>query len=258
MFAQHPLLRGLDMGSPAWFAAQRRMLEIKPAVARCYRLWYDLLLKDLDSVPVQYRSAAAVEIGSGSSFLHELRPGILTTDIVPGAVDLVLDGRELPFADNSVRALFLTHVFHHIPDVERFLREADRVLVPSGVVSIVDETHTRFARFFFSKIHVEPYNDAAADWSFPPGHTMLDSNQALSWMVFFRDRDRFEKIAPRLQLEQWRYLPWFAYLLSGGLNLRSLVPRPLAGAFEWADRALGPLDRFFAIHWHLTLRKRAQ
>jgi SAM-dependent methyltransferase len=256
MFGQHSLLRGLEMGSPEWFAAQRRMLEIKPAVARCYRLWYDLLLRDLDSTPADGR--VAVEIGSGSSFLHELRPGIITSDIVPGNVDLVVDGRELPFADGSLRALFLTHVFHHIPDVERFLREADRVLVPGGVVSIVDETHTPFARFFFDKIHPEPYNDAASEWSFPPGHTMLDSNQALAWMVFFRDRERFERVAPRLVFEQWRYLPWFAYLMSGGVNLNSLVPRPMAGLFEALDNGLKPLDRFFAIHWHLTLRKRAQ
>jgi SAM-dependent methyltransferase len=258
MFWTHSLLSGLEMGSPEWFAAQRTMLDLKPGVARCYRLWYELLLKDLDSVAPRFSKCAAVEIGSGSSFLHELRPGIITSDIVPGAVDLVVDGRELPFADNSVRALFLTHVFHHIPDVERFLREASRVLVPSGVVSIVDETHTRFARFFFDKVHPEPYNDQAADWSFPAGHTMLDSNQALSWMVFFRDRQRFESVAPNLALEQWRYLPWFAYLMSGGVNLRSLVPRPLAGAFELADRALTPVDRFFAIHWHLTLRKRPE
>jgi SAM-dependent methyltransferase len=246
------------MGSPEWFAAQHQMMAAKPAVERCYRLWYRLLLEDLDSVAPQYRSGAAVEIGSGSSFLHELRPGIITSDVVPGAVDLVLDGRELPFATGSVRALFLTHVFHHIPDVERFLREADRVLTPTGVISIVDETHTRFAKFFFSSIHPEPYNDTATDWSFPPGHTMLDSNQALTWMVFFRDRAKFQKVAPNLTLERWRYLPWFSYLLSGGVNLRSLVPRPLAGVFAALDRALTPLDRFFAIHWHLTVRKRAQ
>src|SRR6185437_2558247 len=99
MFWTHPLLKNLDMGSPEWFAAQHQMLAIKPAVARCYRLWYRLLLRDLDSVDPRHSRAAAVEIGSGTSFLHELRPGIITSDIVPGDVDLVVDGRDLPFAD---------------------------------------------------------------------------------------------------------------------------------------------------------------
>ena len=258
LFLQHKLLRHLEMGSPQWFAAQREMMASKPAVERCYRLWYRLLLADLDSVAPQYRSRAAVEIGSGSSFLRELRPGIITSDIVPGHVDLVMDGCELPFASGSIRALILTHVFHHIPDVERFLREAERVLTPTGVISMVDETHTPFARFFFSFIHPEPYNDAAAEWSFPRGHTMLDSNQALTWMVFFRDRAKFQQVAPSLTLEHWQYLPWFSYLLSGGVNLPSLVPRRLAGVFAACDRGLTPLDPFFAIHWRLTVRKRAQ
>ena len=243
------------MGSPEWFAAQRAMIDSKPAVKRCYDLWYRMLLEDADSVPPEYRAYPAVEIGSGLSYLRELRPEIIASDITPGNVDLALDGRCLPFRDGSVRALLLTHVFHHIPDVASFLREAERVLVPGGVVSMVDETHTPFARFFFSVFHPEPYNDRATEWSFPAGHTMLDSNQALSWMVFFRDRDRLRKIAPQLTLERWSYLPWFSYLLSGGVNLRSFIPRRLAPASRSLDRALTPLDGAFAIHWRLTVRK---
>jgi len=58
------------------------------------------------------------------------------------------------------------------------------VLAPSGVISIVDVTHTPFARFFFDRLHPEPYDEEAASWDFPEGQTMLDSNQALSWIVF--------------------------------------------------------------------------
>jgi SAM-dependent methyltransferase len=252
---QHPGLKAFAMGSPEWFAAQRAMIDSKPAVKRCYDLWYRMLLEDADSVPPEYHAYPAVEIGSGLSYLRELRPGIIASDITPGNVDLALDGRRLPFRDGSVRALLLTHVFHHIPDVASFLHEAERVLVPGGVVSMVDETHTPFARFFFSVFHPEPYNDRATEWSFPAGHTMLDSNQALSWMVFFRDRDRLHKIAPQLTLERWSYLPWFSYLLSGGVNLRSFIPRSLARISRTLDAAVKPLDGAFAIHWRLTVRK---
>jgi SAM-dependent methyltransferase len=252
---QHPDLKAFAMGSPEWFAAQRAMIDSKPAVKRCYDLWYSMLLEDADSVPPEYRSYPAVEIGSGLSYLRERRPDIIASDITPGNVDLALDGRYLPFRDGSVRALLLTHVFHHIPDVASFLREAERVLVPGGVISMVDETHTPFACFFFSVFHPEPYNSRATEWSFPPGHTMLDSNQALSWMVFFRDRDRLRKIAPQLTLERWNYLPWFSYLLSGGVNLRSFIPRRLAPVFRTLDTAFKPLDSAFAIHWRLTVRK---
>jgi len=249
-------LAGLEIGSAAWFAAQRQMIDRKPLIRRCYELWYRLLLQDADSVPPEYAACPTIELGSGSSFIRELRPEIVASDVIQGNVAIVLDGRQMPFRAGSVRALLLTHVFHHIPDVRQFLIEAQRVLVPGGVVSMVDETHTPFARFFFSVFHPEPYNAKAVDWDFPAGHTLLDSNQALSWIVFFRDRAQLRQTVPNLDLEQWSYLPWFSYLLSGGVNLRSFVPRPMAPLVRTFDTLFRPLDPLFAIHWHLTVRKR--
>lgn len=130
--------------------------------------------------PPPASSLPILELGSGGSFLREVRPSVITSDITPGAAELAIDGRYLPFADGSLRAILLTHVFHHIPDVALFLQEAARVLAPGGVISMVDETHTPFARFFFGRFHPEPYDDRTRTWSFPAGHTMLDSNQALT------------------------------------------------------------------------------
>ena len=253
-FLVDPRLKGYDLGSAAWFDAQARMIQLKPLIRECYDLWYQGLLEDADSAPGT--AGAMVELGSGLSYLKELRPEVVTSDVTPGRVDLVFDGRRLPFRDGSVRALFLTHVFHHIPDVAAFLREAERVLAPGGVISMVDVTHTPFGKFFFSVFHPEPYDDRAREWSFPEGHSMLDSNQALTWMVFVRDRERFAREFPGLALETVSFLPWFGYLLSGGVNLRSFFPRALIGLVRWLDRALRPLDRIFAIHWRILLRKR--
>jgi SAM-dependent methyltransferase len=250
-----PTLKGLPMGSTPWFAAQRRMIAGKPLIKRCYDLWYQRLLADADSVPV---SGKIVELGSGLSYVKTIRPEVITSDVEPGVADMEIDGRALPFEDETVQALLLTHVFHHIPDVGLFLDEAQRVLVPGGVISMVDETHTPFARFFFSRFHPEPYDDAVEHWDFPPGHTMLDSNQALSWVVFHRDARRFREQYPELVLEVCEYLPWLSYLLSGGVNLRSFVPRAVAPIFPGIDFVVKPLDGLFAIHWHLRIRKRSR
>jgi SAM-dependent methyltransferase len=252
-----PRLRDLPLGSSEWFRAQRSLVLSKPLIKRCYDLWYSLLLSDADSVHVGARAAATVELGSGSSYVKSIRPSVITSDVTAGLVDLVLDGRALPFADESVRAIFLAHVFHHIPDVEAFFREALRVLVPGGVVSMIEISHTPFARFFFSHLHPEPYNDRTEQWQFPEGHSMLDSNQALSWVVLFRDRARFAGLFPAMCLERFEYLPWLSYLLSGGVNVRSFVPRLLVPAVAAADEVLKPLDPLFALHWHLTVRKAA-
>ncbi len=191
-----PRLNNFEIGTKDWFAAQQRMIKAKPLIKRCYDLWYRKLMEDAESVPGKYKAAKIVELGSGSSYIKELVPDIITSDVSPGLADLVIDGRSLPFADASVRAIFLTHVFHHIPDVSLFLQEASRVLVPGGVISMVDCAHTPFGRFFFSKVHPEPYNYRAGDWSFTQVNNMLSSNQALSWIVFWRDREKFRKTIP--------------------------------------------------------------
>src|SRR5947208_10657737 len=125
----HPRLAGVELGSLDFFEAQRQLIREKPLVRLCYDLWYSRLLADADSVP-NANGLAVVELGSGSSYLKQLRPSVITSDIAPGIADMVIDGRELPFPDGSVAALLLTHVFHHIPDVDSFFREAARVLVP--------------------------------------------------------------------------------------------------------------------------------
>jgi len=143
------------------------------------------LLADVRSVPAQ---GAVVELGSGGSYLKELEPTVITSDVSAGIAEQVIDARSLPFADQSIRALLLTHVFHHIPDVDAFFREAQRTLVPGGVISMIEVAHTPFAKFFFRNFHHEPYDDTRGDWRFEQGDSMMDSNQALSWIVFVRDR----------------------------------------------------------------------
>ncbi len=249
-----PALRGLSLGSHEWFAAQRRMIAAKPLIKRCYDMWYHALLADADSAPGR---GAIVELGSGLSYVKALRPEVITSDVEPGLADMVIDARALPFTTGSVRALLLTHVFHHIPEARRFLHEAQRVLTPGGVISLVEVTHTPFARFFFTTFHPEPYSDRARDWEFPAGGSTLDSNQALAWMVFERDRERFQSLYPMFRIEVREYLPWLSYLLSGGVNLRSFVPRALAPVFARLDGALKPLDPVFAVHCHYRIRKHA-
>ena len=65
----------------------------------------------------------------------------------------------------------------------------------------------------------------------PQQDSMMESNQALSWMVFVRDRDRFEKLFPGLVIEEFAFTPWLAYLISGGVTMRDLIPRFLVYRF---------------------------
>lgn len=253
-FLKEPSITGLVVGSPEFFACQKDLIRRRPLLKRCYDDWYARLLADVRSVPAP---GLLLELGSGGSCLKDLEPAFITSDVVPDVAERLIDACELPFEDASLRALALTHVLHHIPDVESFFREARRTLVPGGVITMIEVAHTPFARFFFRNFHPEPYDDARREWSFGQQDSMMDSNQALSWMVFVRDRERFEKLYPELVIEELAFTPWFTYLISGGVTMRDLIPHflvPPLLAMEWL---LTPLRPLFALHWHIRIRRKA-
>ena len=246
-------LASFTVGSREYFAAQKRLILNRAPLKWCYDQWYARLLDDARSVPGK---GVLLELGSGGSYLKDLEPSVITSDVVDGVAERVVDGRHLPFPDGSVQALFLTHVFHHIPDVSAFLREAERTLMPGGVISMIEVAHTPFARFFFRNFHPEPYRDDLSEWSFAQRDSMMDSNQALSWMVFVRDRQRFEGLHPGLKIESFSFLPWFSYLLAGGVTGRCLVPKALNAAIPLLEGMVRPLAPIFSLHWHIRVRKR--
>jgi SAM-dependent methyltransferase len=251
---KEPQLRGQAPGTANFFATQKAIIRQRPLLKGCYNDWYARLLADARSVA---EPGLLVELGSGGSCLKDLEPSLVTSDVVAGVADQVIDARQLPFADASVKALFLTHVFHHIPDVRAFFSEAERVLVPGGVISMIEVAHTPFARFFFKNFHHEPYRDDCPEWSFAQNDSMMDSNQALSWMVFDRDRTRFEKLYPRLKIDPPAFLPWLAYLASGGVTMRHLVPGFLNAPIRGMEYLLSPCSPALALHWHICVRKSA-
>jgi SAM-dependent methyltransferase len=247
-------IKTLRPGSPEFFAVQKALILNRPLVKRCYDDWYARLLRDADSVP---QSGAMLELGSGGSYLKDLRPSIISSDVVADVADRVIDGRALPFADNSLQAIFLTHVFHHIPEVDAFLKEAQRALVPGGVISMIEVAHTPFARLFFKNFHHEPYYDRRQEWSFEQKDSMMDCNQALSWMIFERDRAEFERRYPALAIERLTLIPWFTYFISGGVTSPYLIPNFMNGLLIGVEKLLQPLAPVFSIHWHICIRKKS-
>jgi hypothetical protein len=119
---------------------------------------------------------------------------------------------------------------------------------------MIEVAHTPFARFFFKNFHHEPYNDAAREWSFAQRDPMMDCNQALTWMMFVRDRSRFQDLYPGLIIEKLELIPWLTYLVSGGVTSRYLIPRFMNRALIGAENLLKTAQPIFSLHWHICLR----
>ena len=216
----HPATRGLDLDDPKTTAIRRDIVRTKPFLRAIYEEWYGLMISNIPD-----GTGGLLELGAGGGFLNDLIPELITSDVfpVPG-LDRVVDAQHMDFPKSSLRAILMTNVFHHIPDVALFLSEAQRTLRPGGCIIMVEPWNTGWSRFVHRYFHHEPMLPAARYWKFPTSGPLSGANAALPWIVFARDREEFETNWPGLRvIETSPFMP-FRYLVSGGLSFRSLQP----------------------------------
>lgn len=203
-----------------------------------------------------------IEIGAGVSFFKKIHPNLVVTDVVPGPdVEFVLDAQDMKqVQDASVRAMYALNCFHHLERPRDFFKELVRVLVPGGGVVLIEPYYGMVARPFYRNLHAsEHFNPDQRMWeSSSSMGVMSNANQALSYIVFVRDRKIFESEFPDLEIVKTYPLKnYMRYLLSGGLNFRQLVPdifEPLLKVIEWV---LSPLAKITALHYVVVIRKKS-
>jgi SAM-dependent methyltransferase len=254
MFKLEKSITSTELGSPDYFKAQENIIKRKPLVKMNYDLWYRCFVKELKKL--SHLEGHLLELGSGGSYLKDFIPELITSDIVAGKADKVIDARSIPFPDNSIKALFLTHSFHHIPDVSLFFKEVNRVLVKGGCVFFIEVTSTPLSKCIFTIVGDEPIDTKARSWDFKQDNAMMDANQALSWIIFERDIKKFNGLFPDLIVKEKHYLPWCSYLVSGGVTRQEFIPNALSFIPQLIDFLTRPLYRFFSLHWYIKLQKR--
>ena len=246
-------IREIDLDSPDRTIRHSRIIRVKPFLREIYAEWYADLRCRLPEDP----SGAVVELGAGGGFCKDVIPEVITTEILPvPGVDMLLDGQELPFKDRSLRGVLMVDVFHHLPRAEKFLSEAGRCIKPGGVIAMIEPWTTPWSRLIYRYVHHEPFEPNSAQWSFPAGGPLSQANSALPWMVFQRDRRRFETAYPQWKIDSIRLHTPLRYLLSGGVSMRSLMPAYAHRFWRSVEEGLGPLNRFLAMFATITLVRR--
>jgi len=253
---REPGLIGVDVDSIDRIAAHREIIARKPMIRDVFGEIHRLML-ELEGryLPAQ---GVRVEIGAGVWPVRETDPDVLATDIVAAPhLDRVLDAQAMDFADGSVRSVFGQHCFHHLPDPERFFSELIRVCPPGGGAILVEPYWSPVASFVFKRLFTTEDFIKSADWTTAGTGAMSGANQALSYIVFKRDRERFHRLFPYLEVVHQAPLGNYArYLISGGLNFRQLLPDALSPFLKGAEMMLTPLNRVLALHHVLVLRRR--
>jgi len=212
-----------DLDDPQREEELRSLIQRKPGLRSYYADTYLRYAECLRRCPPD---GIAVELGSGGGFVKEVIPEIVTSDtLLYASVDRVIDATKMPFGDSSLRAIFMLNVFHHIPDVELFLKEAERCLKPEGRLLIVDQHPGWIGWPIYRFIHHEGFDSKAEEWRFESSGPLSGANGALTWIVFNRDRDKFQARFPALQMLKYQPHTPLRYWLSGGLKPWSLVPK---------------------------------
>jgi SAM-dependent methyltransferase len=251
---EHPLTRGLDLDDPRTTHLRRRILEEKPFLRRIYEEWYARIAASLPA-----GEDAVLELGSGAGFLRDFVPGLVRSEVfyTPG-IDAVLDGLALPFAPGSLRAIAMTNVLHHLPRPIRFFQEAARCVRPGGVVTMIEPWVTPWSRRVYTRLHHEPFEPDSQEWEIQAGGPLSGANGALPWILFQRDRERFEREAPEWRVRSIDPFMPFRYLVSGGISMRNLSPAATFPLWRGLERALHPFRDSLAMFAHVVVERRCR
>jgi SAM-dependent methyltransferase len=239
----HPLTRGLDIDDPSTTARRRTIIESKPFLKRIYQEWYETISGHLPGI-----AGPVLELGSGAGFLSGYVPRLITSEVFncPG-IQVVLDGQALPIAADSLRAIVMTDVLHHVPDPRRFFNEAARCLRVGGRIVLIEPWVSKWSRIVYTHLHHEPFEPDSTDWTIPLSGPLSGANGAMPWIIFERDRGQFAASFPQLKVELVRPFMPFRYLVSGGVSLRTLMPNATFRLWRGLESAMADHMRYWAM-----------
>jgi SAM-dependent methyltransferase len=247
----HPLTAGLDLDDPATTELRKQIIASKPFLRAIYDEWYKLL-----SAAVPEGDGRVLELGAGAGYCERFIPDLITSDLIPcRGVKVVADAQRLPFANGSLKAIVFVNVLHHLPTVSEFFREASRCLTPGAKVAMIEPWATPWSTLIHTKLHHEPFDRDAPEWSFPAGGPLSSANGALPWIVFERDRGIFERSHPELRVERIEPFMPFRYIVSGGVGMRNLAPGFTHRIWRGIENLLTPFRRQLGMFAFIVIRR---
>ena len=251
-----PSLNNVNVDDHERLVLHSKMLVRKRMLREVF-IEFHHLFKKIDK---QFMTAKGIEVelGSGIAPIRDSYPEVLATDVVASPhLDRVLNAEAMQLNDESVRAFFGQNCFHHFPHPDEFFNELERVLPNGGGAILLEPYYGPFATFLFRRLfRTEGFDKSYPSWDTPTTGPMNGANQALSYIVFVRDRIEFEQKHPTLKIvHQAQVGNYLKYLLSGGLNFRQLCPDAMSPIIGFIQRCLSPLNRWLSLHHIIVIRK---
>ncbi len=217
------------------------------------KLYLDFYKELKRSIPENIENKCLVELGSGGGFIKDVIPNVMTSDIInlPN-VDKCFSATNMPFDDHSVDAFLMIDVLHHINNTKAFFKEAGRCLKVSGIIIMIEPANTLWGRFIYQNFHHEAF-DPYGTWYLDQDGPLSSANGAIPWIIFFRDRDEFEKEFPFFKIIKLNCHAPFRYLVSGGLSFKQLAPSFTYPLIKGIEMIISPLNQFFGMFMSIKI-----
>lgn len=244
-------LQLVDLDDPANHSKIKAIIHRKPLLQQCYANFYADILERI--APVENK--VILELGSGCSNFQAYLPSLITSDILPYPhVDRVFSALAIPYPDQSLDAVVMVDVLHHLPDCQKALQEMQRCLKVGGKIVMIEPAHTPWSKFIFTNFHHEDF-DVTGGWGAFGGGALTGANMAIPWIIFQRDQERFKAEFPQLEITALRLHTPISYLVSGGLSLRQLVPNFFIPMTWTIEKILTPFVSYLGMFMTIELTK---
>lgn len=253
---RYPALNHMDMDGITRLIYHRKLLKSKPMLQQVFKEFHQKF-DELDKhyFPVE---GARIELGSGIAPMRNLCPNVLATDIVfSSEMDMALNAECMELKSKSVGVFFGQNCFHHFAKPDNFFLELNRVLIPGGGVILLEPYFGPVAKLFYERLFTsEGFDKRFPSWETPDSGPMNGANQALSYIVFTRDRMEFERKYPDLKIVHQEVMGnYLKYIFSGGLNFKKLLPDCFITIVSFFEKILKPFNKIIGLHHIIVIRK---
>lgn len=253
---KYPYVSSVDVDGMDRMTAHREILRkkklLREVFSEFHKLFWNLKNEHFRGVGLE------IEIGAGVAPMRDSYPTVVATDIVPApGLDRTLNAQAMDLPSGSVLAFYCQNCFHHFPNPDLFFNEIERTLVTGGGAIILDPYYGPLSTLLYRRLfNSEGFDKSFPSWETPSSGPMNGANQALSYIVFVRDKQRFTATHPKLKIVHQMVAPnYLKYLLSGGLNFRQLAPDWSARIIDMIQILLTPVLRILGLHHIVVIKK---
>lgn len=252
---QLPYMRNTrDLDDPKITILRSRIIQKNIYLRNLYIDFYTIFKNSLVGLSERRK---LVELGSGGGFIKKIIPDVITSDVIKlPDVDLQLSATRMPFKSKSIDRVFMLNVIHHINDARLFFKEIDRCLKINGRLIAIEPANTLWGRFIYTHFHYEGF-DPKGNWTLKSQRALSEANGALPWIIFVRDRKKFEELFPRLKIKKIISHTPIRYLVSGGVSYKQFMPSWMYNAIKSVERLAAPFNRYIGMFYTVEIEKYA-